>query len=520
MKSKKLRVSLRTKFILIFVAILLITIGGIAVANKILLGRLYEDEKHTALIEAYETINVFYLTDNSSELELEKIYSSDGITIYICNEYGEEVYSSSRDAEIMMPMNERYGRPEGLQSQPNEPPQEPPHREGERGEERRNFRDRRPPFAEYARELIGDEDYVVQTVHDERLGAEFIQLTGELDNDNFLYLRTPMAPVDEAAETANELLIFIGIAALLIGSVIVAIAASAATRPIRQLRQIAVDMSAMNFERKYEGKSRDEVGELGQSINILSEKLEEIISQLRESNAQLEKDIELKNSIDKMRKEFIANASHELKTPIALAAGYAEGLKENIAASPEDRDFYCDVIIDETARMDKVIKQILTIAELESADAERLEKTRLSFSGLVESAVRSFDILARRKDAVIELNCQSNVEVVADEVALTQAVNNYITNAINHVDDNHIIKVFLSREGEKARFSVYNSGAQIPESSAEYIWGSFAKLDKARTRAYGGSGLGLAIVKRIVELHGGSCGFVNVEDGVEFYFTL
>ena len=518
MKSKKLRISLRTKFILIFVAILLITIGGIAVANKILLSRLYEDEKRTALIGAYETINEFYSSDDTSELELEKIYSNDGITIYICDEYGGEIFSSTRNVEILMPMDDRFERPGPEGDQP--PHQEPPRPEGDWGENRRNFRDRRPYFVDHARETIGDERYVIQTLKNERLGTTFFQLTAQLDNGDFLYLQTPMAPVDEAAATANELLIFIGIAAVLIGIIIVAIAASAATRPVRQLTEIAVNMSAMNFERKYEGKSRDEVGELGQSINILSEKLEENISRLRESNARLEKDIELKNSIDKMRKEFIANASHELKTPIALISGYAEGLKENIAGNPEDRNYYCDVIIDEAAKMDKVIKQFLMIAELDSVEAGQLEKTRLDLSALVEGSVRSLEILAQRKGAAIEVNCPENIEIYGDETALAQAVSNYITNAINHVDERGIIRIGLVKDDGKVRFSVYNSGAQIPESSAEYIWESFAKLDKARTRAYGGSGLGLAIVKKCVELHGGSCGFENVEGGVEFYFTM
>lgn len=538
MKSKGLRISLRTKFILIFAAILLIAIGGIAVANRILLPRLYEQDKRKALIRAYNAVNSLSSVEN--ELELDKISTVDGITVYICDENGDEVFSSARDARNLLPGFRDYPGPDHGpgrwgdgpdKSQPDEsltdtdqteteqsaPADQPPTRP-EDGE----WRDHsgRVSLIETAGDILAGEKYVIRFQKDERLANAFLGLIARLDNGNYLFLQTTMAPVDEAAQTANELLMFIGIVALILGIVIVFVAASAATRPIRQLTEIAGAVSALDFSRKYEGKSKDEVGELGRSVNIMSSRLEENINELREKNDRLEKDIELKDSIDRMRKEFIANASHELKTPIALIGGYAEGLKENIAVSPENRDFYCDVIIDEANRMDKIIKQILTIAELESAETATLEKAPLDMTALVEGAVRSFELLARQKGATIEADCGESIEITADEAAITQAVDNYITNAIHHVDDSGIIRVSLRREGERVRYGVYNSGAPIPEGAEEQIWESFGKLDKARTRAYGGSGLGLAIVKKCVELHGGSCGFINTDGGVEFYFIV
>lgn len=530
MKSK-FRISLRAKFILIFAAILLVTIAGIAVANRILLSKLYERDKRKALTDAYRTVNS--LSSVQDELELDKISSVEGINIYICDGNGEEVFASVRNSQYILPMflegHEPFDRRdrgpqeeeigEGGPRRPEPPSDAEGAGEAPPPEDGRHGWGRKISLAETAEEMLGGEKYVIRYQSNERLGDAFMGLLARLDNGNYLFLQTTMAPVGEAADTANELLLLIGAVALLVGVVIVFVAASAATRPIRQLTEIAGDMSSLNFSRRYEGKSKDEVGDLGRSINIMSQKLEENINQLRESNAKLEKDIELKDSIDRMRKEFIANASHELKTPIALIGGYAEGLKENIAAGPEDREFYCDVIMDEAAKMDKVIKQILTMAELENA-GERLEKTSVNFTGLAESAAHSFDILARKKRAAIETDCQEGIEVTADPVALEQAVNNYITNAINHVDENGTIRVTLRREGEKARFGVYNSGARIPDGGADLIWESFGKLDKARTRAYGGSGLGLAIVKKCVELHGGEVGFENRDGGVEFYFTV
>ncbi len=530
MKNKKPRVTLRAKFVLIFAAILLVTIGGIAVANRILLSRLYERDKRTALTDAYNTVNSLSSVEN--ELELDKISSVDGINIFICDGNGEEVFASVRNAQNIFSMfrdgpfdrdgkNPRDGDGEGRRR----PPEPPADGEDESGggpppEGDRRIWERKIPFAEIAEEILGDEKYVISPRRDELLGDAILSLTARLDNGNYLFLQTAMAPVDEAARTANELLVFIGVVALILGIAVVFAATGAATRPIRQLTEIAGAVSALDFSRKYEGGSKDEVGDLGRSVNIMSARLEESINELREKNAGLEKDIELKNSIDRMRKEFIAAASHELKTPVALIGGYAEGLKENIAASAEDRNYYCDVIIDEAGRMDKIIRQMLTVAELEAAEGTEPEKTALDLSALVEREVRGFDILAKRQGASVELDCPEKIEITADENAMTQAVDNYITNALHHVDGRGLIRVSLRREGEKVRFGVYNSGAAIPDGGAEQIWESFGKLDKARTRAYGGSGLGLAIVKKCVELHGGSCGFENRDGGVEFYFTV
>lgn len=497
---------MRTKFILIYVVILVLTITGIAVANDIFLGRLYKREKKLSLIEAYKTIDRFYSDGGDGvEFELEKIYSTRDITIYIGDSDGNVIFTSSPNAEDMPPEN--FRRREFENGKPHPEPPEP----------RPNRRDW--PFGSLEKNNIEEGKYILREQSDKRLGTLFVQLAAKLQNGFYLYMRTPMAAIEEAADTANKLLVWIGGAAMIIGVIIITLVTNRATRPIRQLTDIAKDMSELNFTRKYAGKSRDEVGELGASINILSKKLEETISQLKESNEKLEKDIELKNSIDKMRKEFIASASHELKTPIALISGYAEGLKDNIAGSPDDRNFYCDVIIDEAKVMDNIIKQFLTIAEIESMDLSE-NKEKVDLSAMAMNAVRSFDVLAKREGYGIGSNIQKGIVAEGDEIALSQAMNNYITNALHHVDENHVVEVSLEKRGNKIRFSVYNSGKQIPAESAEYIWESFGKLDKARTRAYGGTGLGLSIVKKGVELHGGVCGFNNTPDGVEFFFEI
>ena len=134
-------------------------------------------------------------------------------------------------------------------------------------------------------------------------------------------------------------------------------------------------MSDLDFDARYQSCAGNEIDVLGDNFNKMSRKLESTISELKSVNNKLQKDIEDKIKIDEMRKEFLDNVSHELKTPIALIQGYAEGLNENISDDPESREFYCEVIMDEAAKMNKLVKNLLTLNQLESGkDAPVMER--------------------------------------------------------------------------------------------------------------------------------------------------
>ncbi len=539
--KKKPRLSIQLRFSIIFATIVMVIIVGIAAANSILLDKIYLRDKRAMLVDAYETIDKFFTDDAEIDsIDLESIYSTKDIYVYISDAEGTEVFSSMANAndipEKPKGQPRRNSPPAGAgngELQPDERPSgaspssaeatdkdgadryAPPNDgKGSRGEPEYNIE----YTVKNAIEKLSVGEYNIDELTNRHLGASFIHLVAKLNNGYILYMRTPVTSIAESAKTANELLLFIGAAALLLSLIIIFIVSGKLTKPIREITEIARDMSQQNFSRRYNGRRNDEIGDLGESINTLSDCLEKTICELKESNARLEKDIELKTSIDKMRKEFIANASHEIKTPLALISSYAEGLRANIAGTEEDRAFYCDVIIDEANRMNKIIRQFITITELEAVQSG--EKTEVDLSALVGSIVRNSAILAKQRGVSIVSDTEEKITVMGDEMALEQAVTNYITNAINHVDERGIIKVSLTKHADKVRFSVFNSGAPIPEKSAERIWESFYKLDKAHTRSYGGSGLGLAIVRKCVELHGGVCGFRNTDDGVEFYFEI
>jgi signal transduction histidine kinase len=266
-------------------------------------------------------------------------------------------------------------------------------------------------------------------------------------------------------------------------------------------------------------KTEDEIGILGESINAISEELNKAMNELMGVNDKLKKDIEVKKQIDEMRKNFISSVSHELKSPIGIIRGYVEGLKYNIANNEEKRDRYIEILIDEGEKMDKIVKQLLNLSNLES-ETFVLEKTVFDVSLLIDELIEKYEPILKEKDLKIKVIHDEGCIIEADILRLEQVLNNYLTNAINHVDGNNYIEIWTQSINNKVRVSVFNSGKNIPEEELENIWESFYKVDKARSREYGGTGLGLSIVKSIMQHHKAEYGVINMENGVKFWLEF
>ena len=226
-----------------------------------------------------------------------------------------------------------------------------------------------------------------------------------------------------------------------------------------------------------------------------------------------------KAAIEQMRREFSANVSHELKTPIALIQGYAEGLNENISDDPESREFYCEVIMDEASKMNKLVKNLLTLNQLESGkDAPVME--RFDIVSLIRGVLGSMHIMIEQKEATVIFEETEPVYVWADEFKIEEVVTNYTSNALNHLDGERKVEIKVLQEEDCVKVTVFNTGTPIPEEDIPNLWNKFYKVDKARTREYGGSGIGLSIVKAIIESMNQKYGVCNYDNGVEFWFTL
>lgn len=369
--------------------------------------------------------------------------------------------------------------------------------------------------------LYSNKQYQLLKKTDIRLDSEYLVLVGVLENGDMVLMRTAVESIRESAAISNRFLLFAGAAAIVASILVAFFTTRHITKPLQQLTDISKRMVDLDFNAKYESDQSNsyEVEELGNHINRLSENLERTISELKTANVELQDDIEKKIQIDEMRKEFLSNVSHELKTPLALIQGYAEGLQECINDDAESREFYCEVIIDEADKMNRMVKKLLTLNQLEFGN-DQVIMERFDMTELIRGVANSTKILMEQKGIRLELENSEEAWVWGDEFKVEEVITNYMSNAINHADGEKLIRVFYTRSEDKLRVSVFNTGQPIPEEDIEKIWVKFYKVDKARTREYGGSGIGLSIVKAIMDSFHQRCGVINHEDGVEFWMEL
>jgi signal transduction histidine kinase len=363
------------------------------------------------------------------------------------------------------------------------------------------------------------DDYTIRMNVDAHMDGEYLEMTGSLSDGNLVLIRTSLAPIRENAMLANRFLLYVGLIVLVVGALIIRLMSRRIAEPILELASLSERISNLDFEAKFTGGRDDEVAFLGNHMNQLSEVLEKTISELKTANNELQRDIEQREKVDEMRTEFLSNVSHELKTPIALIQGYAEGLQECVNDDPESRSFYCEVIIDEAGKMNHMVRNLLALNELEFGN-QSITMERFDLTGMLRNMLQSRRILFEQKEVRLVFDVRESVYVWADESKLEEVLNNYISNALNHVDGDKIIKITIEKQDGKVRTGVFNTGKPIPKEDLDRIWDKFYKVDKARTREYGGSGVGLSIVKAIMDSMHQPYGVINYDNGVEFWLEL
>ena len=367
--------------------------------------------------------------------------------------------------------------------------------------------------------LESTEEYEIARSRNPWNKEEYIEMWGTFDDGSVFLIRSPIESIKESAEISNRFLIYIGCTAVAVCILFIWYFSKRLTAPILELATLSERMANLDFNAKYTSGGSNEIGNLGDNFNRMSERLESAISELKSANNRLLKDIEQKEKLEQMRNDFLGNVSHELKTPIALIQGYAEGLKEGVKDDAESREFYCDVIMDEAAKMNQMVRSLLELNQLEFGD-EKMKFERFDLTELVRGILQSMDILAQQDGVEVIFRQETPVYVWADEYKVEQVVRNYVSNAFHHVSLEKIIEVKIKILQYKARVTVINTGTAIPEEDVGRIWDKFYKVDKAHTREYGGNGIGLSIVKAIMESFRQKYGVINYDNGVEFWFEL
>ena len=349
---------------------------------------------------------------------------------------------------------------------------------------------------------------------------QYLCLAGALDGaaDKCLFAYMPYAYIEQNSSLNLAFLIIAAGGALLICLAFAYLVSRQFTRPLIAMAGLADRMSELDFSSKYQGGSTDEIGQLGQSLNRLSSYLEQTIGELKQSNEQLAQQIREKERIDNMRQEFIVNVSHELKTPIALIQGYAEGLTAGVADDPEDRKYYCNTIADEAEHMNKLVMQLLSLSRLELG-AEQTYDEDVDLHALCAEVVHKTTVLCESRGLTVKYD-NTYVTVRTDGDLLAQVLMNYLSNAIRYTVEGGRIEISATRTASRVRLTVFNEGDGLPDEELPKIWEKFYRTDRARTREAGGTGIGLSLVRAIADTLHGSCGVQNVRGGIAFWFEL
>lgn len=492
-KIKDILSSVKVKlFLSLSITVLLIILFMILV-NNFALEQFYLYKKQITLKTVYESINDYYQKQNRDDdiqTELEKLSIKNNFDILIKDKNGINLYTTNKNFSTVM------GSINDILDKVND-----------------------------GKEIESNDNFKIKQQRDTKNGLSYMMLSGKLENGYFLYIRIPLNSIKDSVSISNNFLLMMAGFTILIASIMVTIVSRKFTEPILELNNIAKKMSNLDFSQKYQvTNAKDEINDLGRSINTMSDKLERTIKQLRSSNSQLERDIEEKSKIDEMRKTFISDVSHELKTPIALIQGYSEGLLENVNSDEESRKFYAEVILDETNKMDKLVKQLLELMKLEYGKREFNNK-EFDIVELEKEVIRKTNVMIEEKHAEIKFDETKDISVFADDFYIEQVLTNYLTNAIKNVKEMYgekYIKISneILEEENKVCIKVFNTGENISEENLNRIWNRFYKADESRHREDGGTGIGLAFVKAIMGNYDNKYGVKNLENGVEFYFEL
>ena len=327
----------------------------------------------------------------------------------------------------------------------------------------------------------------------------------KMSNGKFIILRKPVKGIHESVSIANEFYIFAGLIVIFIGGIFIFIFSKRITKPIIEMSNVAENISNLEFDKIVHIESQDEIGRLGKSINKISEKLSASINGLKQ-------DVE-------RRKQLVSNMSHELKTPIGIIKGYAEGLKYGVVDDKEKMAKYCSVIVEECDRMDNLVRELLNHSKMESGMVE-LNITSFDSGEFISKIAERFKPTFIEKGITFDFKCVNNYIITADHDMLEKAINNFITNAIDYVEGRNFIQLTAEKKEKGIKISVFNTGNHIPAEDIEKIWDIYYKVDKARSRKYGGHGIGLSIVRLIVQLHGGITKAENIDEGVIFSLEI
>lgn len=478
--------SIRRKLFIQIGSLVILLIGSLFLVNTLFLEDFYAWGKKRELIETYNIINQLDETE----------YTYDNITLNKVNQKSRfDVIIGTNEKEMIFTTNTKIDKLVSVFTVKDP---------------------RGPKFVVEKVEDLNNQSKIIWA-RDDNNGMKLMLLEGYLDNGHFVALHFPLASIQPNILIVNQFLLIIGSIIFILSLGLAYLISKSFTQPILNMNKVTKDMIQLNFDQKCQVNSNDEIGQLSESINELSGELSAAMDELKVKNKALEVKVDEKKLLAQKRKELLSNVSHELKTPLALITGYAEGLPIMAQENPSNMLTYGEIILDEARKMNTLIERILDVDQIESGHL-LVNQINFDLNDTINQHIKGLEALANERGLLINYTSQPCM-VHADKLLMDRVISNLLTNALYH-SKSHEIQVFLTQEKDHVILNVSNVSDFENPSQLDNLFDSFYKHDQARTRHKGGHGLGLSIVKAIMQAHDLPYGVKLEEQTISFWIQI
>lgn len=344
--------------------------------------------------------------------------------------------------------------------------------------------------------ISGDDRTVNFTAYNYNYNDELLIYGEKLSDGSIIFISTPLKIMGSILVIIQKEFIYCSIVIIVISLIAAYFLSRKFSNPIIRITKESKKMARGNYDVEFKESSIEEINELAQTLNNTS--------------------IELSKT-ENLRRELLANVSHDLKTPLTLIKANAEMVHDLTYDNAEKRNKNLDVIIKETDRLNMLVEDILDLSKAQSKTM-KLDLKRLNLVELVKTILTRYEVLKEKNGYNIIFNSDKEFVIKADRKRLEQVIYNLINNAINYTGKDKLVTVNLVDKKNKVRFEVIDTGKGINKEDINYIWDKYYKADKSYHRVTVGTGLGLSIVKNILEMHNFKYGVETSKKGTKFYF--
>ncbi|MCT4604784.1 MAG: ATP-binding protein [Marinisporobacter sp.] len=331
-----------------------------------------------------------------------------------------------------------------------------------------------------------------------------------------MFAVSSLQPIEETTDIMKTYFLFALIIAMIIAIIVSFLYSKKFTKPLLHLNGVTKNMAALDFSQKCRIHTNDEIEDLAENINRMSDKLKKTLEEVKESNEKLKEEILFKEKMEQFRKRFIADASHELKTPLTVMKGICEGVVDGIYDYKDHSHF--KNMLNEINDMSQMVYDLLEISKLESGEVP-FKKEIFQLCDVVLKIHGKLKPLLESKKLKVQLNLAEDF-IIGHEEKIEKVIRNLYSNAIQYTPEEGEINIYMHHDENKCYLNIENSPAKISKDDLSKIWEPFYRVEKSRNKALGGTGLGLHMVKRILDKHHSEYGIENAGKGVKVYLSL